>query len=151
MVPEQSNPKRQLLPQPGRVPVVNSPGPWAGPETQTLATRDPEVIRQWARVRQAVPATGLQTASGPSTAVSVNDGGAGVRFNYPGVSVFRDISWEEWLTYFRDHDLLFVFEERTAEGTMSHRYRLVRPSDWEGQFETPPRAAPSRRSPRRAR
>jgi hypothetical protein len=117
--------------------VVRAPGPAKELETSTVATRDPEVIKQWAAARQARPATGQQTASGPSSAVSVHDGGAGIRFNFPGVSLFREISWEEWIDNLRDYDLLFVFEERTPQGTTSNRYRLVRASDWDGQFDIP--------------
>ena len=77
-------------------------------------TRDHAVIRDWASKHQAVPATGEATASGPAT-VNVTDGGAGVRFNFPGVSRFRPIGWEEWFENFEGHGLAFVYEEEVAE------------------------------------
>jgi hypothetical protein len=124
-----------LLPQQGRVPVVKSTGPSGDLATRTVATRDPDVIRRWADARQARPATGQQTATGPSSAVSVHDGGAGIRFNFPGVSPFREITWEEWLEHLSEHDLLFVFEEQTPAGPPSNRYRLVRARVWDGPFD----------------
>ena len=41
----------------------------------------------------------------------MNDGGAGIRFNFPGIGRFRPISWEEWFENFFLHELVFVFEE----------------------------------------
>ena len=75
-----------------------------------FATRDHQVIRQWARRHAAQPATGEATVSGPATAF-VNDGDAGIRFNFPAVSRFRPISWEEWLENFDRFRLTFVYDE----------------------------------------
>ena len=70
-----------------------------------------EAIRRWATEHQAEPATGEATESGPAKVV-VNDGGGGMRFNFPGFTPFRPIDWDEWFAHFdRDH-LLFVFEEQ---------------------------------------
>src|SRR5215210_2260207 len=78
------------------------------PGTRTLATSDPDEIMRWAEAHQAQPATGQASTSGPSVR-SVNDGGAGIRFNFPGWAPFRPISWEEWLEHFRAHDLALVY------------------------------------------
>ena len=92
-----------------------------------FATQDRGTIRQWAQSRQAEPATGEATASGPAT-VDVNDGGAGARFNFPGASRFRPISWQEWFDNFERHGLMFVFEE--VEGSpLSNRFQLVKASE----------------------
>jgi hypothetical protein len=45
----------------------------------------------------------------------VNDGGVGIRFNFPGVGRFRPISWEEWFEHFDRNDLVFVYEESIAD------------------------------------
>ena len=81
---------------------------------RAVLTRDHDVIRQWAERRKAEPATGEATASGPAT-IDVKDGGAGIRFNFPGAQRFRPISWDEWFDNFDRHDLLFVHEEEVAE------------------------------------
>jgi hypothetical protein len=91
-----------------------------------IATRDHELIREWARVFDAEPATGEASASGAASALKVADGGAGLRFNYPGVSRFRTISWTEWFEHFHRHDLTFVYENLTIHHPPSARYRLVR-------------------------
>ena len=99
----------------------------AAPETppgSVVATDDPELIRGWARDHNAQPATGEETASGPAT-IDVRDGGAGIRFNFPGVARFRPITWEEWLENFTKHDLMFVYEREESGRSSSTRYRLV--------------------------
>jgi hypothetical protein len=93
-------------------------------EIAIAATRDPELIRRWAARRQAEPATGEATESGPST-VHVRDGDAGIRFNFPGVGRFRPIEWDEWFRNFAAHGLIFIFERDAPGSTPSGRYRLV--------------------------
>ena len=102
----------QLLPEQGHIPSVRADMPLA-PATHVVFTRDHDVIREWAEKRQAVPATGEATASGPAT-VDVNDGGAGVRFNFPGTGSYRPISWEEWFGNFDTHECAFVFDNDLA-------------------------------------
>ena len=77
--------------------------------SSVIATRDHEVIRQWAARHQAEPATGEATRSGPAT-VGVQDGGPGIRFNFPGIARFRPITWDEWFEHFSRHGLTFVYE-----------------------------------------
>jgi hypothetical protein len=61
----------------------------------------------------------------------LNDGGAGVRFNFPGSALFRPIDWDEWFANFDAHGLSFVYDNETAGGPVSNRYRLVKAADWE--------------------
>ena len=89
-----------------------------------LATDNHDVIREWAAQHDAEPATGEATTSGPGT-VNVQDGGAGIRFNFPGVARFRPITWEEWFENFERHDLLFVYEREVPGEPPRARYRLV--------------------------
>jgi hypothetical protein len=91
-------------------------------------TRDHEVIKRWANERQAEPATGEATSSGPAT-INVNDGGAGIRFNFPGTGAFRPISWDEWFSNFDAHRCVFVYEHDSAT-SLSCRYRIVKVDDW---------------------
>jgi hypothetical protein len=94
-----------------------------------VSTRDHQVIRQWAEQRQAEPATGEATRSGPAT-VQVADGGAGVRFNFPGHGPFRPISWEEWFENFDAHGCAFVYDNDSPDVRPSMRYRIVKAADW---------------------
>jgi hypothetical protein len=81
---------------------------------QSVATRDHDIIRNWATRHSAEPATGETTRSGPAT-IDVNDGGVGIRFNFPGVGRFRPISWDEWFEHFDRYRLVFVYEEEVAD------------------------------------
>jgi hypothetical protein len=94
-----------------------------------IATRDHAVIRRWAARHQAEPATGEQTPSGPGTAVHVDDGDAGIRFNFPGFAPFRPISWEEWFDHFVRHGLAFVCEPEVDGQPPVNTYRIVRETD----------------------
>jgi len=85
-----------------------------GSRLRALATKDHNLICQWAKRHSAAPATGESTASGPAT-LHVNDGGAGIRFNFPGFSRFRPISWEEWFENFDRYQLVCVYEEEVAD------------------------------------
>lgn len=82
--------------------------------TRSIVTRDHQVIREWAKRHGAEPATGEATPSGPAT-VDVKDGGAGIRFNFPGMQRFRPIAWQEWLAHFDRHKLVFVYDEEVAD------------------------------------
>jgi hypothetical protein len=79
-----------------------------------FVTRDRDVIRGWAARHRAEPATGEATPSGPAT-VDVNDGGAGIRFNFPAAARFRPISWDEWFDNFDRYRLVFVYDEDVAD------------------------------------
>jgi hypothetical protein len=81
---------------------------------RAFVTYDHDLVRDWAARHQAEPATGEASASGPAT-VNVNDGGTGIRFNFPGFARFRPISWEEWFEHFEREQLSFVFEEELAD------------------------------------
>jgi hypothetical protein len=47
--------------------------------------------------------------------LKVNDGGAGIRFNFPSAAPFRPISWVEWFEHFDRHRLKFMYKEELAE------------------------------------
>lgn len=85
-----------------------------GSKLRALATKDHGLIEQWANRHRAEPATGEATQSGPGT-LHVNDGGAGIRFNFPGFSRFRPITWAEWFSNFDQHQLTFVYEQEVAD------------------------------------
>lgn len=129
---------RPLLPEDGRVAVITSETEHERNDVSTVATRDRELITRWARQRGAEPATGEATESGPGV-VDVQDGGAGIRFNFPGVSRYRPISWDEWFGNFERHDLVFVYERDAPGATPSGRYRLVT-SDKLASIAAPPNA-----------
>jgi hypothetical protein len=117
-------PQRSLLPEEEPVRRVDASDAGKQPPGTVLTTDNRELIREWAAKRAAQPATGEATQSGPAT-VDVRDGGAGIRFNFPGAAQFRPISWEEWFDNFTRYDLMFVYENDVLGQTPSGRYRLV--------------------------
>ena len=119
---------RQLLPKQGWVQKVESADSSLIASSDAVFTREHDEIRGWAEARHAEPATGEATQSGPST-IHVNDGGAGVRFNFPGAAAFRPISWEEWFENFDKHHCAFVFDNDSSM-TLSSRYRIVNADAW---------------------
>jgi hypothetical protein len=100
------------------------------PPGALLATRDHALIREWAARNGAEPATGEASGSGPAT-VHVQDGDAGIRFNFPAAARFRPISWEEWFDNFTTFDLVFVYESGQPGTNAGGRYRLVPKRDLE--------------------
>lgn len=84
------------------------------PGLRTVVTRDRAVIQRWAAQHGAEPATGERSGSGPVVR-SVNDSGAGIRFNFPGFAPFAPIAWDDWFANFDAHRLSFVFEEEDRE------------------------------------
>ena len=109
------------------------------PGTRSSTTSDPAEICRWAARHGAEPATGQASPSGPSVR-DVNDGDAGIRFNFPGFAPFRPITWDEWLEHFRQHDLLFVFDEEDSRevAELAHARWIARGepegSDWDDWF-----------------
>jgi hypothetical protein len=81
----------------------------ANPGGRSLATRDPEVIRPWAERHHAEPA--LDDGRAPATDGAFEP----VRFNFPGMNRHRPVPWEEWFGVFRQHHLIFVYEEDVAD------------------------------------
>jgi hypothetical protein len=114
---------RSLLPDEESVRRVDAHSAAEQPPGAVLATDDHGLIREWAARHGAEPATGEASASGPAT-VDVEDGDAGIRFNFPAASRFRPITWEEWFQNFTRHDLMFVYES-DAPGQTNTRYRFV--------------------------
>jgi hypothetical protein len=121
---EETMARDSLLPEGEPVRQVDASDAGNQPPGAVLATDSRELIREWAATRDAEPATGEATPSGPAT-VDVRDGGAGIRFNFPAAAAFRPISWEEWFDNFTRHDLMFVYERDAPGQTPSARYHLV--------------------------
>lgn len=117
-----------------RFTVLTSGTPAERPGLQVVTTRERAEIERWASAHAAQPATGEATASGPAVK-TMNDTGAGIRFNFPGFAPFRAISWDEWFRNFEEHDLVFIYEEQRDDGgyhtaaadrTAPVRYRLIK-------------------------
>jgi hemerythrin superfamily protein len=91
---------------------------------QTLATRNPDVIRQWAQERNATPAT---TPGGDTENPRV------LRFDFPGYDrELQEISWDAWLRAFDERELVFLYQEHMKAGNQSNFFRLDNPHREDG-------------------
>lgn len=87
---------------------------------ETLATRDHDVIKQWASERDATPSTVEGTAHGDQAGV--------LRFDFPsGGSELKHISWDEWFESFDKRNLVFLYQEQLKNGNQSNFFRLDNP------------------------
>jgi hypothetical protein len=86
---------------------------------QTLATRNPDVIRKWADERNAKPAT---TPGDDVHAPRV------LRFDFPDYDCdMQPVSWDAWMRTFQDRDLVFLFQEHVKAGSPSEFFGLDHP------------------------
>lgn len=107
---------------------VGSTGEHEDRAGQTLATRDHDVIRQWAEERQARPAT---IPGGRR----YEEGRPGVlRFDFPGYGgqALEDVSWDEWFASFDGRDLVFLYQEHLKSGQRSNFFKFDSPHREEG-------------------
>ncbi|ASW56898.1 hypothetical protein [Plantactinospora sp. KBS50] len=90
---------------------------------RSLVTTNHEVIRRWARDRQAQPATIEGTE---------RDGRAGVlTFNFPGWREggrIKPITWDAWLRTFDLRQLNFIYQEQRSNGGPSNFFRTESPN-----------------------
>ncbi|MFC7547311.1 hypothetical protein [Plantactinospora sp. GCM10030261] len=89
---------------------------------RSLVTTSHEVIQNWARERQATPATIEGTE---------HDGRAGVlTFDLPGYREggrIKPISWDEWFSTFDGRQLNFIYQEERSGGGQSNFFRTESP------------------------
>ena len=84
---------------------------------QTLATRNPHVIRTWADARDAIP---------------VKDDGESLLLDFPfdgggQNGALEPVGWKTWLEAFEERELVFLYQETLANGRASHFFRLDAP------------------------
>jgi hypothetical protein len=96
---------------------------------QTLATRSPEVIRDWAERRDAVPATATRGPDGEPRTLRFDFGGEGGNGRS---SRLEQIEWDEWLGVFERRKLVFLYQERRRDGSDSNFFRLDNPTREDG-------------------
>jgi hypothetical protein len=83
-------------------------------------TTDPDVIRQWAEIRYGKPAL-LQEAG--SEADEQRPGIVFPGFNYR--TAYTEVSWQELFEQTVNADLVFLYQEKTEDGDLSHYGRFV--------------------------
>lgn len=100
---------------------INKVGEKEGHPGQTLATRNPDVIKHWAEERKATPATVPGTEHGDHLGV--------MRLNFPGYGGkdLQEVSWEQWIKTFEDRKLVFLFQQHMKNGNQSNFFHFDSP------------------------
>jgi hypothetical protein len=104
---------------------VHRPGEKPDRSGQTLATRDHDVIRDWAERRNAIPATATRTRGGEPRTLRfdfLGDDGGGRNDR------LEEVPWEEVFRIFDERDLVFLFQETRRDGSQSNFWRLLNPN-----------------------
>lgn len=83
-------------------------------------TTDPDTIQQWAEIRYGKPA--LLQESGSETDEQ-RPGIVFPGFNYR--TAYSEVSWQELFTQVKNADLVFLYQEKTEDGDLSHYGRFV--------------------------
>jgi hemerythrin-like domain-containing protein len=111
-----SEPPEELM---KRAKWIESPDEREDYPGQTLATRNPEVIKAWAEARKARPAT-VPGYDPQHPRV--------LRLDFPG---YREglvpVSWEAWLRVFEERKLVFLFQQHLSSGRRSNFFHLYNP------------------------
>jgi hypothetical protein len=92
---------------------------------RSLFTTNPDVVRQWAEERRAVPATvGQRRTRQPRV----------LRFKFPRSRATNlvEIDWDDWLRVFTDRNLRFIYQEHRTDGRQSNFFRLESPDREDG-------------------
>jgi hemerythrin superfamily protein len=86
---------------------------------QTLATRNPEVIRRWAEERKAQPAT---IPGGDAERPRV------LRLDFPGFAEdLEPVRWDAWCMVFERRQVVFLFQEHLRSGRRSNFFAFDSP------------------------
>lgn len=100
---------------------INAVGEKEDHPGQTLATRNPDVIKHWAEERKATPATVPGTEHGDHLGV--------LRLNFPGYGGkdLQEVSWDQWLKTVEDRKLVFLFQQHMKNGNQSNFFHFDSP------------------------
>lgn len=100
---------------------INQVGQTEDHPGQTLATRNPDVIKHWAEERGGTPATVPGTQHGDHLGV--------LRINFPGYGgqKLEPVTWDQWFKTFNDRKLVFLFQQKMREGNQSNFFHLDSP------------------------
>lgn len=88
---------------------------------QSQTTTNPKVIQSWVEARGGHPATVVGTSRKGEPGL--------LRIDYPGFrgqQKLRAINWNEFFNKFKQSDLAFVFQNKTATGRVSRFSKFVR-------------------------
>lgn len=114
----------ELSPSTKRAKWIHAPDEHEEHHGQTLATRNPAVIKAWADERGAKPATSPgDDAANPRV----------LRFDFPNYDKsLQEVSWDAWCRVFDERQLVFLFQQHLKSGKQSNFFRLDSPERDDG-------------------
>jgi hypothetical protein len=93
---------------------------------KSLATRNHDVIMQWADERGGRPATVEGTEKGDRL------GSLRIVFDESVSDRLREVDWEDWFRTFDERNLVFIYQEHLKNGNQSNFFRLDNPDREDG-------------------
>jgi hypothetical protein len=88
---------------------------------ESKRTTDHNTIKKWAEERQGKPAV-------VETTEEKGDKNSGIlRIDFPGYAEdnLKEISWDKFFKTFDEHELEFLYQEDTKEGSPSRFFKMV--------------------------
>lgn len=87
---------------------------------ESKTTTNHEEIRAWAEARDGKPAKVKGTGQGPDDGL--------LRIHFPGGAEesLEEISWDDFFNVFEERGLAFLYQEETADGSLSRFFKLIR-------------------------
>jgi hypothetical protein len=101
---------------------ITSPAEQPERPGRSLVTTNHEVIKRWARARQAKPATIEGTERGGRPGV--------LTFNFPGWKEggrLKQVTWDDWFRTFDSRRVNFIYQEQKSDGRQSNFFRTESP------------------------
>lgn len=90
------------------------------PNEHSKTTNDPQTIREWVEERNGFPAKVVGTGDDDPA----RGGVLRIDFNMPEENLER-ITWEEFFEIFDARNLSFLYQEETADGSISRFYKFI--------------------------
>jgi hypothetical protein len=97
---------------------VNDPIEEENEPGQSLVTRNPDVIKQWAKKRQATPAISTQAGTYPQLRFIFKDAQS---------AELKPANWDEWLKTFKEANLTFIYIDTYPNGQTNNFFQLDGP------------------------
>jgi hypothetical protein len=121
--------RNRLSPTTLRAKWTHEPGEQPDRNGQTLATRSPDVIRDWAMRRKAAPVAATRGKDGQPRTLRLDFNSAGGKGRS---SRLEPIGWDDWIRVFQSRNLVFLYQERRRNGSDSNFFRLDNPTREDG-------------------
>lgn len=88
----------------------------------SATTKDHDTIKKWVEERGGKPATVKRTLKPGG-----KPGVLRLMFDDSDTDTLVEISWDDFFQVFDENNLMLLYQEKTAQGTLSRFFKFVRP------------------------